>query len=117
MTRVKRGKTSLKTRRNILKQTKGYRHGRSSKERQAKQAAVRAGVHSFAHRRKNKGNFRRLWQVKISGALKEHGLSYSKFINLLKKKNIEVDRKILAELVVKNSDSFNRIAEQIKSLK
>ena len=88
MTRVKRGTISLKRRRNVLKQVKGYRFGRSTKERQAREAIAHAGTHAFAHRKDKKNDFRRLWQIKISAAVVPLGLSYSKFIDALKKKSI-----------------------------
>ena len=98
MTRVKKGVNALKTRRKILRQAKGFKHGRSTKERQAHEALMHAGAHSFAHRRDKKGDFRRLWNVRLSAWLKENGTSYSKFISLLKKSDIALDRKILAGL-------------------
>lgn len=114
MTRVKRGTIATKRRRNVLKQTKGYRFGRSTKERSAKQAIQKAGTHAFAHRRKKKREFRALWQVKINAALRPLGLSYSKFIDILKKKNIEIDRKILAEIAEKRPAIFEKIVENVK---
>src|SRR3954471_22430885 len=98
MTRVKKGVNALKSRKNILRKVKGYRFGRSTKERQANEAIFHAGTYSFAHRRDKKGDFRRLWNVRISSALKPFGFSYSKFIGALKKKSINLDRKILADL-------------------
>lgn len=114
MTRVKKGVNALKTRKNVLKQTKGYRHGRSTKERQAYEAISHAGAYAFAHRRDKKGDFRRLWNVRLNGALREHGLSYSKFIGALKKKNIAVNRKMLSEIARANPESFKRIVEGVK---
>lgn len=114
MTRVKRGTISLKRRKNVLKQTKGYRHARSSKERAAREAIVHAGAYAFAHRRDKKSDFRRLWQTKIGAAVKPMGLSYSKFMGALKKKSIEIDRKILADLAEHNPDTFARIVEEVK---
>lgn len=114
MVRVKRGTTSLKTRRNVLKQVKGYRFGRSKKERQAREAIAHAGAYAFTHRKDKKGDFRRLWTVRLNAALRPLGTTYSKFINALKKKNIELDRKVLAEIAQKNPESFARIVEQVK---
>lgn len=114
MTRVKGGVNALKTRRNILARTKGFRHGRKAKEREANEAIVHAGAHAFAHRRDKKGDFRRLWNVRISSALKAQGLSYSKFINMLKKKDVALDRKILATLADKNPETFNKIVETVQ---
>lgn len=114
MTRVKRGITSLKRRRNILKQTKGFRHGRKSKERLAKEALLHAGTHAFQHRRKKKRDFRKLWQIKISAGARKNDISYSKLIDKLKKTKINLDRKILAELAEKNPEIFSKIIEKIK---
>ncbi|MHB1330862.1 MAG: 50S ribosomal protein L20 [Minisyncoccota bacterium] len=114
MTRVKKGVNALKTRRNVLRKVKGYRFGRSTKERQANEAIFHAGTYSFAHRRDKKGDFRRLWNVRISGALKALGLSYSKFIPMLKNKGIVLDRKILADLAENKPEVFNKIVEAVK---
>ena len=104
----------LKRRKNLLKRTKGFRWGRKSKITLAKVAARKAGVSAFAHRRDKKGNFRRLWQIQINAAVREHGLSYSKFIDLLKKHKIELDRKILAQLAREYPAIFNKIVEVVK---
>jgi large subunit ribosomal protein L20 len=112
MSRVKKGVNALKTRRNILKKVKGYRGGRSHKERQAYEAIFHAGTYAFAHRRDKKGDFRRLWNVRINAALGD-GMSYSKFIDALKKKGIGVDRKILATLAAEKPGSFKRLISQI----
>lgn len=114
MTRVKKGVNALKTRRNILKQVKGYRFARSKKERAANEAIVHAGNYAFAHRRDKKNDFRKLWNVRINAAVREHGLSYSKFIDALKKKGIGLDRKILAELASTEPKAFQKIVESVK---
>lgn len=114
MTRVKKGVHALKTRRNVLKKVKGYRFGRSTKERQAYEALVHAESYKFAHRRDKKANMRKLFNVKISVPLKEQGFSYSKFIGALKKANIELDRKILALLAEENPETFSRILAKVK---
>lgn len=98
-----------------MKMTKGYRNARKSKKRQAKEAIVHAGSHALAHRRRKKGDFRRLWQVRISAALKPHQISYSKFIKALKDKKIELDRKILSELAKDEPETFNQVVEEVKS--
>ena len=113
MTRVKKAKNALKSRKNMLKQVKGYRFGRSTKERMAQEAIFHAGSYSFAHRRDKKNDFRKLWNVKINAALGET-ISYSKFIDALKKKNIAVDRKILATLAEFSPESFRRVLAQVK---
>lgn len=114
MSRVKGGVTALKRRKKILKLAKGYRNKRSTKEREAKIAVVKAGVYAFAHRRKKKGDFRRNWSVNLSAGLKEFGISYSKFIDTLKKKNILVNRKMMASMAEENPESFKRFVEGVK---
>lgn len=113
MTRVRRGSTRNKRRRGILSQTKGYRFGRSTKISQAKEALLHAGKHSYAHRRDKKGNARKEWTIRINAAVRPLGMSYSMFIDKLKKKNIDLDRKILSNLAVKNPDTFKRIVESL----
>lgn len=114
MVRVKRGTTSLKTRKNVLKRVKGYRFGRSKKERQAREAIAHAGNHAFAHRRKKKGDFRRLWTVRLNAALRPLGFSYSRFIDALKKKNIALDRKVLSQIAHEQPDTFKRIVDSVR---
>ena len=114
MTRVKKGVHALKRRRSVLKQTKGMRHGRSTKERQAKDALLHAGSYSFAHRRDKKSHNRKLWNIKINAGAHEEGMSYSKLIDALKKKNIALDRKILAGFAEYNPETFSRILKAVK---
>jgi large subunit ribosomal protein L20 len=114
MSRVKKGVNALKTRRNVLRAVKGYRFGRSTKERQAYEAISHAGAYAFAHRRDKKGDFRRLWNVRMNAALKEAGLSYSKFIGALKKANIVLDRKILSDIAQNHPDTFTAIIAKVK---
>lgn len=113
MTRVKRGTIGLKRRKNVLKQVKGYRFGRSTKERQAREAIAHAGTYAFAHRRDKKADARTLWQVQINAIVRELGGSYSKFAGALKKANIAVDRKILATIAKSNPESFKRLYNQV----
>ncbi len=114
MTRVKKGVHALKRRRSVLKQTKGMRHGRSTKERQAKDALLHAGSYSFAHRKDKKSHNRKLWNIKINAGARELGMSYSKMIGALKKKEIMLDRKILADLAEHNPRTFKEVMEAIK---
>ncbi len=114
MVRVKRGTTALKTRRNVLKQVKGYRFGRSKKERQAREAIAHAGNHAFAHRRAKKNDFRRLWTVRLNAALRPLSFTYSTFINALKKKDVALDRKVLATLAKDEPEVFKRVVESVK---
>jgi len=114
MTRVKRGKISIKRRRNVLKQTKGFRNARKSKERAAKEALLHAGSHALAHRRDKKGDRRREWQVRINAGARKNGISYSLLMGALKKKGIELDRKILATLAESHPKVFEAIIKAAK---
>ncbi len=114
MARVKRGVNALKTRKNVLKQVKGYRFGRSTKERMAYEAIVHAGSYAFAHRKDKKSDMRKLWNVRINAALEQNGLSYSKFIGSLSKKNIKLNRKMLSEIAQLNPGSFSKVIEMAK---
>ncbi len=114
MSRVKRGVISNKTRRKWLSLAKGYRFGRSKKERMAKEAVYHAHNYAFAHRRKRKGDFRRLWIVRINAQARKNGISYSKLIPMLKKNNIALDRKILSRLAMNHSDVFDKIVSKVK---
>lgn len=114
MTRVKKGVHALKRRRSVLKQTKGFRHGRKSKERQAKDALLHAGAYAFAHRRDKKGDARTLWNIKINAGARTDGMSYSKLIAGLKKSKIALDRKILADLAEHHPETFKKILAKAK---
>ncbi|MEX2090538.1 MAG: 50S ribosomal protein L20 [Candidatus Paceibacterota bacterium] len=109
MPRVKRGVIANRRRKRLLKHAKGFKWTRSTKYRQAKEALLHAWSFQFADRKKKKRDFRRLWQVKINAAARENGLSYSKLINHLKKQNIELDRKILADLAEHNPEIFKQL--------
>lgn len=113
MTRVKRGVTSLKKRKNLLSKVKGYRFSRSTKEREAKIAIKHAGAHAFAHRKDKKADRRTLWQVRINAAVRPLGMTYSRFIEALKKKNIELDRKILSDLAENHPKNFKEIFDLV----
>lgn len=97
-----------------MKQTKGFRFGRKSKERMANEALLHAGKHALQHRRKKKGEFRKLWQIKINAAARQGGISYNVFMDKLKKANIGLDRKILANLAEHRPEVFKHLAEKIK---
>src|SRR6185295_8355581 len=113
MTRVKKGVHALKRRRSILKQTKGFRHGRSTKERQAKDALLHAGAYSFAHRRDKKSHNRKLWNIKINAGARELGMTYSRLIDALNKKKVLIDRKILADLAEHHPSTFAKVLESV----
>lgn len=114
MPRVKRGITHVKKRRSLKKLTKGYKSGRHSLMRQMKTATKKAGVYAYRDRKAKKRTMRQLWQIRLNAAVREYGLPYSKFINLLKKNNIELDRKILSDLAQNEPNTFKKIVEQIK---
>lgn len=115
MTRVKKGKIALKRRKNVLSRTKGFRWQRKSKERAAKEALLHAGHHAFQDRRKKKGEFRALWNIKINAGVREHGLSYSKFIDKLNKASIKLNRKMLSELAEKHPAIFKEIVSSVSA--
>jgi large subunit ribosomal protein L20 len=114
MSRVKKAVHALKNRRTTLREAKGFRFRRSKTERAANEALMHAGAYAFAHRRDKKGDFRRLWNVKINAALRPLGFSYSKFIGAAKKKNIALDRKSLAYLAEFQPEAFKKVAEMVK---
>jgi len=114
MPRVKRGTIAHKRRKNVLKDTKGYRWGRKSKFRLAKQALQKAGVYAYRDRKAKKRTFRQLWNIQISAACRPLGISYSRFIAGLKKNSIEIDRKILSQLAQQQPEIFAQIVEKVK---
>lgn len=114
MPRVKRGTHRVKRRKNILKRTKGFRWGRKSKITLAKTAATKAGVYAYRDRRNRKRDFRALWQVRINAAVREYGLSYSRFMYALAQKGIKLDRKILADLAMNAHQIFGKLVEMVK---
>ncbi len=97
----------------MLKQAKGFRFGRGNKERLARESLLHAGAHALANRRDKKSDFRRLWQIKINAAVRPLGLTYSRFIDRLKKNNIELDRKILSQLAEHQPTIFAKIVEDL----
>lgn len=115
MPRVKRGVTATRRHKKILKQAKGYYGARSRVYRVAKQAVIKAGQYAYRDRRQRKRQFRQLWIVRINAQARECGLSYSRFINGLKKASIEIDRKMLADLAVFDKPAFAAVAEQAKA--
>ena len=112
MARIKRGPVSHRRRESILKKTKGFRWGRKAKVRLAKDALRHAWEYSFRDRKAKKRTFRQDWQRTLSGALQGEGITYSRFINALKKHNIELNRKILSQLVQENPEAFRKIVEK-----
>ena len=114
MVRVKKGKAAHKKRKRLLKYVKGFRWGRKSKYRAAKEALMHAWKYAYRDRRVKKREFRKLWQIQINALCRKFGLSYSRFINLLKKNKIELDRKILANLAQHHPEIFEKIIEKVK---
>jgi len=114
MPRVKRGTQHLKKRRALKKKVKGFKGGRKKLIRLAKTASTKAGAHAYVGHKQKKRNYRRLWQTRINAAVRQEGLSYSQFINLLKKNKIELDRKILAELASDQPQSFKALVAELK---
>jgi large subunit ribosomal protein L20 len=114
MARVKRGVIHTKTRRNLLKKAKGFKWGRKKSIRLASTAVTRAGVNAYKSRRLMKRDYRSLWTVRLNAALRPMGMSYSRFIDALKKKNIALDRKVLAQLAAEHPASFAKIVEAVK---
>ncbi|MEP6702155.1 MAG: 50S ribosomal protein L20 [Betaproteobacteria bacterium] len=115
MPRVKRGVTARARHKKIIDLAKGYRGRRGNVYRIAKQAVMKAGQYAYRDRRNKKRDFRALWIVRINAAVREFGMSYSVFINGLKKAAIDIDRKVLADLAVHDRPAFNKIAEQAKA--
>jgi large subunit ribosomal protein L20 len=115
MPRVKRGVTARARHKKVLKKAKGYYGARSSVYRVAKQAVIKAGQYAYQGRKQRKRQFRSLWIIRINAAVHEHDLSYSKFISGLKAANIEIDRKVLADIALFDKKAFTAIVEKVKT--
>jgi large subunit ribosomal protein L20 len=115
MPRVKRGVTAHRRHKKILDMAKGYYGARSRVFRVAKQAVIKAGQYAYRDRRQRKRQFRALWIARINAEARQHDLSYSRFINGLKKANIDIDRKVLADLAIFEKPAFAALAERAKS--
>jgi large subunit ribosomal protein L20 len=115
MARVKRGVVARRRHRKVLSRAKGYYGARRKVYRVAKQAVIKAGQYSYRDRRQRKRDFRSLWIQRINAAAREHGLSYSRFINGLKRAEVEIDRKVLADLAVNDKAAFKALAEKAQS--
>lgn len=115
MPRAKRGVTAHARHKKILDLAKGYRGRRSKVYRVAKEAVMKAGQYAYRDRRNRKRVFRSLWIARINAAAREHGLTYSVFMNGLMRAEIEIDRKVLAELAVNDKLAFGVIVDQVKS--
>jgi len=115
MPRVKRGVTARARHKKVLAQAKGFRGRRGNVYRVAKQAVMKAGQYAYRDRRNNKRTMRALWITRINAAVRELGMSYSAFMAGLKRANIEIDRKVLADLAVLDKPAFAKIAGQVKA--
>ena len=115
MSRVKRGVTAHARHKKVIDQAKGYQGRRKNVYRVAKQAVTKAGQYAYRDRRQRKRQFRALWIMRINAAARLFGLSYSRFINGLSLAEIEIDRKILADLAVNDREAFGQLAEQAKA--
>lgn len=114
MARVKRGVTSHRKHKKVLSLTKGHRGGRSKLVKEAKSSLLHAGEYAFAGRKLRKRDMRKLWIIQLGNAVRAEGMSYSRFIAVLKTKNINLDRKILAELAVHNPEDFKQVIDSVK---
>jgi large subunit ribosomal protein L20 len=114
MARVKRGMMVRKRHNKLLKQAKGYRANRSRNYKVAHEQVMRSLAYAYRHRRTKKRDMRRLWIVRINAATRQHGLSYSRFINGLKQAGIQMDRKQLADLAVRDANTFSQIVAQVQ---
>jgi len=115
MPRVKRGVTARARHKKVLRQAKGYRGRRKNVYRIAKQAVMKAGQYAYRDRRQRKRQFRALWIARINAAVRELGMSYSTFMAGMKRANIDIDRKVLADLAVADKPAFAKIASQVKA--
>jgi len=114
VSRVKRSVHARKKRRDTLARTKGYRGQASKSYKRAKEALLKADSYAYRDRRNKKRDFRRLWIVRINAAARQEGLSYSQFMHGLKEAGIEVDRKVLADIAVRDPETFRRFAEKAR---
>src|SRR5690625_4186867 len=115
MPRVKRGVNARARHKKVIAEAKGYRGRRGKVFRVAKQAVMKAGQYAYRDRRTRKRTFRSLWITRINAAAREHGMSYSNFIAGLKKASIELDRKVLADMAVRDKAAFEAIVNQAKA--
>ena len=115
MPRVKRGVTARAKHKKVIAQAKGYSGRRKNVYRVAKQAVIKAGQYAYRDRRQRKRQFRALWITRINAAAREHGMSYSRFVDGLNKAEIVIDRKVLADLAVNDKTAFAALAEQAKA--
>ncbi|NOK60493.1 MAG: 50S ribosomal protein L20 [Chloroflexi bacterium AL-W] len=114
MARVKRGMMSRKRHNKLLKEAKGYRGSRSRRIRVARQTVLKALSYAYRDRKNRKRDFRRLWIIRINAAARLHGLSYSRLMSGMKRAGIDIDRKILADMAVRDPDGFRGVVNQVQ---
>lgn len=115
MSRIKRAVQARKHRKHLMKHTKGFKYGRKTKFKLAKDALRHAWTYAYRDRKTKKRTFRNLWNLQINALARQNGITYSKFINGLKKKNIQIDRKVLSELANDHPEIFIKIIEEAKA--
>ena len=115
MARIKGAVTTRARRKRVLKRAKGYYGAKSIRFKMAKQAVMKSGQYAFVGRKNKKRDFRRLWIARINAAARINGISYSKLMDGLKKKNININRKMLAEMAVNDSEGFAKLVETVKA--
>lgn len=115
MPRVKRGTTTKKKHKKLTSQAKGYRHGRKNLVKMSRQALLKAGQYAYRDRRVKKREFRRLWIIQINAACRLNDIKYSIFMNGLKNKKIELDRKVLSDIARNNPDEFAKLVAKVKA--
>lgn len=115
MARVKRGIQVKKTHKNLLKKTKGFRHGRKNLVKKARQAVLKAGQYAYRDRRAKKRTFRQLWIIQINAACRQNDIKYSTFMNGLKNKKIELDRKVLSQIARENPEEFTKLVKKVQA--
>ena len=113
--RVKRGSATRRKHKKVLKAAKGYVGSKSKLFRSARQAVMKAWRYAYKHRKEKKREFRSLWITRINAACREHGISYSRFMNALNKANIKLNRKALAEIAVSDKEAFKQLLSQVKA--
>ncbi len=114
MTRIKRGVAAGKRRKNVIKRAKGFSNRRSTNFVYARQALLKADTYSYRDRRNRKRDFRHLWLIRANAALRENGTNWSKFAGMLKKQNIQINRKMLSELAIKHPEVFDKMVAGLK---
>jgi len=115
LSRIKRGVTKRRRHKKVIAQTQGHRGVRHRLVKRARESLIHGLYYAYEHRRKRKGQFRRLWIARINAAVRAHGLSYNRFVDGLHKSGVEIDRKVLADLAVRDGNTFARLVETAKA--